>query len=249
MTKREFEAFGLRLSKAAYAAGFRGPAQLAVATGLNRVTIGAYMRGDRQASLEACVLLAEAVKVSPTWLHSGRNDTKADTKIGISTRANIDTDRTIGVTRYLPNAKTIQRDTTSELGPAQQARQIPLYSSALAGPDGSVSIGVTLMELIEAPAPIAAVPDAYAVRVVGESMEPRYFSSEIVYVHPRMPVKKGDFILAQVTDNGGGDVMGYVKRLVSIDDRKLVVEQLNPKREISFSRDRVKSVHRIVLAG
>ena len=195
-------------------------------------------------------MLAEAVKVSPTWLHSGRNDTKADTKIGISTRTNIDTDRTIGVTRYIPNAAKIHRETTPEQGlAATQARQIPLYSSALAGPDGSVSIGVTLMEMIEAPAPVAAVPDAYAVRVVGESMEPRYFSSEIVYVHPRMPVKKGDFILAQITDNGGGDVMGYVKRLVSIDDRKLVVEQLNPKREISFPRDRVKSVHKIVLAG
>lgn len=238
MTEKEFQAFGLRLTKAVKDAGVRGPAHLAKLTGLNRVTLGAYMRGDRAASLEACVAIAQALNVSPTWLHGGREH-RADQRI-------MDLPN-----KYLsnPQPKNFSRDNDSTSDTNRIVR-IPLYSAALAGPDGSVSIGASFMEMIESPTILASVPDAYAVRVVGESMTPRYEPGEVVYVHPRMPVKKGDYILAQVAEDGSeGNIMGYVKRLVSIDDRKLVVEQLHPKREMTFPRNRVRSVHKIVLAG
>ena len=105
------------------------------------------------------------------------------------------------------------------------------------------------MERIEAPSQLADVADAYAVRVVGESMEPRYFPGEIVYCHPNMPLRKGDFVVAQISENGNeGSLQGFVKRLVSIDDTKLVLAQYNPPKEMKFPRNRVHSVHKVVLS-
>ena len=76
-------------------------------------------------------------------------------------------------------------------------RHIPLYSSALPDPYGAIMMNEA-MEIIEAPPILRTVKDAYSVRVSGETMEPRYFSVEIVCVHPTMPIKHGDFIIAQM---------------------------------------------------
>ena len=258
---REFKEFGIRLTQSARDKGIEGPAELAKVSGLNRITLGAYLRGDRAGSLEACIALGKALGVDPYWLHSGDKETilrggqRAEKheeyvppKFVLRENANAELPK-ISSQNHSSNAKNVTSSIDSYQNTAT-LRSIPLYSAALAGPDGSISIGASVLEMIEAPAAVAAVPDAYAVRVVGESMEPRYFSGETVYIHPRMPVRKGDFVLVQIMEDGNdGAVMGYIKRLVSIDDKRLIVEQLNPDKEIVFARARVKSLHKIVLAG
>lgn len=254
---KEFQAFGARLSRSVMNAGMRGPADLAKSCGLNRVTVGAYMRGDRAASLEACVAMGRALGVSPTWLYSGvendldsivRGSTRDPSHATYNDIQIAQKDQNVALTKNR-NPSLFSNMNTGHTGVPITSRMIPLYSCALAGPDGSISIGPTMLEMIEAPAPISSVPDAYAVRVSGDSMEPRYFSGETVFVHPRMPVKKGDWILLQAGEKGSQETQGYIKRLVSIDDRRVVVEQLNPKKEITFPRERVVTVHKIVLAG
>ena len=214
-----------RLWQAARAAKFKRPTELARAAGLNPITVASYMRSERQPSLEACYALGKVLGVDPFWILKGK-----------------------GAAPEIPVPKgTIRMSAKAE---RSAGRQIPLYSCALAGPDGSVAMSPDILDMIDAPAPIAEVTDAYAVRVSGESMEPRYEPSEIVYCHPRMPIKKGDYVVAQII-NGKGDEepQGYVKRFLSIDDNFLLLEQLNPPKKLKFQRDRVKFVHRIVLAG
>ena len=255
---KPFKEFGFRLSKAVKEAGLDGPAELARLTGLNRVTLGAYMRGDRAASLEACIVMGKALKVDAYWLHSGSKENII--RGGQRTAKHEEYKPPIFVLKEGSNASLPKDSSTNYVNNVTSSidsnkniatlRSIPLYSAALAGPDGSISIGASVLEMIEAPTAIAAVPDAYAVRVVGESMEPRYESGETVYVHPRMPVKRGDYVLVQIIEDANdGAVMGYIKRLVSIDDKRLIVEQLNPNKELIFARNRVKSIHCIVLAG
>lgn len=248
MAERNFAEFARRLQMAAKNKGFRGAADIAAAANMNRITIGAYLRGERAASLEACVTLSKALDCSPSWLHSGKAGGEIDQVFRGARREEIN--------RNLP--KITRMPTTVDLPNASDAhnvhafasRQIPLYSSALAGPDGAVTIGVDNMEQTESPTTLVSVPNAYAVRVSGESMEPRYFTGEIVYVHPTTPVKRGDFVVAQISENGHeGAIQGYVKRFVSIDDKQLVLEQLNPRKEMKFARNRVQSVHKIILGG
>src|SRR5580704_5199925 len=83
-------------------------------------------------------------------------------------------------------------------GPVRFAGKIPLYGQAEGGADGQFPLNGSLINEIDAPPPLAGVSGAYAVMVVGTSMEPRYFAGEAVYVNPRVPVRAGDFVVAQI---------------------------------------------------
>jgi hypothetical protein len=74
MKKYPFEEFAKRLNHLANQEGITSPAELARVTGLNRVTCGAYMRGERGASLEACVQITDAIGGEARWLHSGNQE-------------------------------------------------------------------------------------------------------------------------------------------------------------------------------
>src|SRR5262249_44100415 len=63
---------------------------------------------------------------------------------------------------------------------------IPVYGHALGGKDGGFILSGNRVSEVLAPPNLAHVPDAYAVYVVGESMEPRYFAGETVFVNPRL---------------------------------------------------------------
>ena len=105
-----------------------------------------------------------------------------------------------------------------------------------------------VFEYVGRPANLAEVPTAYAVYMVGESMEPRYFAGEILCVNPNKPVSRGDWVVVHIlARQEGGDDEYYVKRYVKRDANTLVLEQLNPNGEpIEFPAERVVSVHRIV---
>lgn len=92
-------------------------------------------------------------------------------------------------------------------------------------------------------------PSAYGVRVAGDSMSPRYFDGELVYVDPdRMP-RRGDFVVVQVMMDEHSAPWGYVKQFVRRNTNELVLSQYNPSKELVFPNQAVVSVHVVVLAG
>lgn len=138
------------------------------------------------------------------------------------------------------------------LGPAidiPPGASIPVYGQAVGGPDGRFVFNGAKIDDVLAPPMLRGVRDAYAVYVAGKSMEPRYRAGETAYVHPHLPVRQGDFVIVQIRGEEEEDPAGYVKEFVSMDDRRLKLKQLNPKKTLEFPRKRVISVHRIVLAG
>ena len=68
---------------------------------------------------------------------------------------------------------------------------IPAYGHAVGGKDGEFILNGNQVTEVLAPASLSSVPDAYAVYVVGDSMEPRYFAGEVVFVNPRLPIGRG----------------------------------------------------------
>ena len=105
-----------------------------------------------------------------------------------------------------------------------------------------------VFEYVGRPANLAEVPTAYAVYMVGESMEPRYFAGEILCVNPNKPVSRGDWVVVHIlADREGGDDQYFVKRFVKRDANSLVLEELSPKqKQLAFPSERVVTVHRIV---
>ncbi|HLK82006.1 MAG TPA: S24 family peptidase [Xanthobacteraceae bacterium] len=126
---------------------------------------------------------------------------------------------------------------------------IPLYGHAVGGKDGEFILSGNQVSEVLAPPNLSHVPDAYAVYVVGDSMEPRYFAGETVFVNPRLPIGRGSFVVAQISKGQEGEPRAYVKRFVSQDAKRLRLEQYNPKKVLEFPISTVTAIHRIVMSG
>jgi phage repressor protein C with HTH and peptisase S24 domain len=126
---------------------------------------------------------------------------------------------------------------------------IPVYGQAVGGKDGEFVLNGNQVSEVLAPASLSSVPNAYAVYVVGDSMEPRYFAGETVFVNPRLPISRGAFVVAQISSGEEDVPLAFVKRFVSQDAKRLRLEQYNPKKTLEFPTSKVKSVHRIIMSG
>lgn len=146
-------------------------------------------------------------------------------------------------------------DATSEPHNAQPAPTpnlnsvVPLVGQGAAGPDGSFPFNGEKVADVPASPRIAGVSGAYALYVVGSSMEERYFNGEIVFVDPHRRYNRGNFVVVQVRGKEGDTPLGYIKKFVSLDDRHLKLEQLNPRKVLTFPRSKVVSIHRIIMGG
>ena len=134
-------------------------------------------------------------------------------------------------------------------GPARFGARIPAYGQAVGGRDGEFILNGNRIVDVLAPPSLQGVPDAYAVYVVGDSMEPRYFAGEAVFVNPRLPVRRGHFVVAQIAVQEGEPPHAYIKRFVAREERLLRLEQFNPRKALEFPVGRVISVHRIIMGG
>lgn len=202
------------------------------ASKLNRVTRGAVGNWERGKGIkrENLQAIADKFSVSFEWLASGRGSLNLD--------ANAPSNAT-----DTPNA--IVGDKLKERG-----EYIPLYGHAVGGVDGEFVLNGNVLDQILAPPGLSPTRGAYAVTCQGESMEPRYFDGETIYVDPMKRVTKGDFVVAQIANpNEGSPPLAFIKRFVRHNDNELVLTQFNPVKELRFPHQAVVSVHYIVLGG
>jgi phage repressor protein C with HTH and peptisase S24 domain len=147
-----------------------------------------------------------------------------------------------------PNLRFMKNALVETGVPARMIASIPVYGQAVGGKDGEFILkGNQVSEVLATPN-LMYVPDAYAVYVVGDSMEPRYFAGETVFVNPRLPISRGSFVVAQISKEEGGP-RAYVKRFVSQDAKRLRLEQYSPKKILEFPASAVIAIHRIVMSG
>jgi phage repressor protein C with HTH and peptisase S24 domain len=125
---------------------------------------------------------------------------------------------------------------------------IPVYGHAVGGKDGEFVLKGNQVSEVLAPPNLSHVPDAYAVYVVGDSMEPRYFAGETVFVNPRLPISRGSFVVAQISKGEEAEPRAYVKRFVSQDAKRLRLEQYSPKKILEFPASAVVAIHRIIMS-
>lgn len=153
-----------------------------------------------------------------------------------------DVNHTSPLQTYIPNA-TITSQTVG-VGP-----DIPLYGTVVGGVDGQFELNGNILDRIPGPPSLFGIRNAYAVRVVGESMDPRYQDGETVFVNPdRRPVRD-DYVVAQIRVEELGAPLAYIKRLVRWNSEKLVLTQHNPVKELVFDGKSVVSVHYILRNG
>ncbi len=131
--------------------------------------------------------------------------------------------------------------------PRTVARRIPLIGLAQAGGEGyfddaGYPVGggwdeVSLPEIGD--------PNAYALEISGDSMDPVYRDGDVVVVSPSAPIRRGDRVVVRTH---AGEVMA--KQLSRRSARRIELRSLNPLHpDYSFDLTEVLWIHRILWAS
>ncbi|MCW7544867.1 helix-turn-helix transcriptional regulator [Aurantimonas litoralis] len=225
-----------RLRMAREAAGFTTGTDAASALGMKVATYLGHENGSRGYGAVAAATYGRRFKVDPSWLLFGTGKGPSG-----------DASMTMGFTTHLespPNAVIDPKPVTFDPN-----EKIPVYGHAVGGSEGQFPLNGNKIEDVLAPPALRGVRNAYGVMVAGDSMEPRYYAGETVYVNPGVSVRRGDFVVAQIRGDDPATPDAYVKRFVRKNVQSLTLSQFNPEQELTFDADRVVSVHRIVMGG
>ena len=123
-------------------------------------------------------------------------------------------------------------------------RDLPVMGTVKGGDEGFFFNEGEAKEFIVRPPSLVGVSNAFALFVHGESMEPRYYAGEVLYVNPNRPLAKGCFVAVEMTND-----RGLIKQFVRRTDDFLVLTQFNPPKEIRLPVAEVKRIYRITGSG
>ncbi|MGH8336028.1 MAG: S24 family peptidase [Gammaproteobacteria bacterium] len=124
-------------------------------------------------------------------------------------------------------------------------RGIPVYGYAAAGNNDRIAYADDrVLDYLDPPPFWSGAGDLIYVRLVGDSMEPRYFSGEIVPVRIDWPPAKGQDCLIVFKDG-----TAVVKTFMGRRDGKVFALQYNERQEIPFEATAVESIHTVWKPG
>ena len=117
---------------------------------------------------------------------------------------------------------------------------IPIHSGGRGGNDDEIflqdRVGYT-----PRPANLSGVREAYAIYMIGDSMEPRYERGWLLHINPFKPPKRGRDV---VVYKQGQAVL--IKQFVGWEGDSLVLRQLNPPETLRIPRAEVEECHLVV---
>ena len=190
-----------------------------------------HLTSGRNTTSKSLVPIAKALDVSVEWLTTGEGGSFAAKGGAAGLRAG-------------KAARDAARDQ------ARDQERVPVLGMAECGPDGWSMWNGDIIDTIPRPMNLMGAPKAYAVYIVGDSMEPRYYSGELAHIHPGKPVTIGAFVLVQMRpDHDGETPKAVVKRLIKRSASKITLEQYNPPKKFDLKTDDIVSIHRVVGSG
>jgi phage repressor protein C with HTH and peptisase S24 domain len=126
------------------------------------------------------------------------------------------------------------------LNAASSQRDLPVHSAFREGADGFWFVEGDAKEFVERPANLRGVANAFALYADGESMQPRYFAGELLFVNPNRPITPNCFVAVELTD-GRGQVRQFLRRTHD----GIFLRRLNPDQEQRLPAVEVKRMYRI----
>src|SRR5213076_311531 len=118
---------------------------------------------------------------------------------------------------------------------------IPIRSAARGGRDQEMFLADGPIGYTPRPSNLSGVRGAYAIYMVGDSMEPRYQPGWLLHVNPFKPPTRGRDVVVYKE----GDAV-LIKQFVGWDGDTLVLHQLNPAQAISNARGEIRECHLVV---
>jgi transcriptional regulator with XRE-family HTH domain len=119
--------------------------------------------------------------------------------------------------------------------------RIPIRSGARGGTDQEMFLEDGPIGYTPRPANLGGVRSAYAIYMVGDSMEPRYEPGWLLHVNPFKPPTRGRDV---VVYKEGQAVL--IKQFVGWEGDTLILRQLNPPDTLRIPREQVRECHLVV---
>ena len=125
--------------------------------------------------------------------------------------------------------------------PPGRGDMIPIRSAARGGGEQEMFLGDGPIGYTPRPTNLVGVRDAYAIYMLGDSMEPRYEQGWLLHVNPfKPPIRGRDIVLYKTND------AVLIKQFVRWDSDALILRQLNPPLELRIPREEVRDCHLVV---
>lgn len=125
-------------------------------------------------------------------------------------------------------------------------RDVPLLGTVWGGESGDFSMNGETGDYMRRPPHYIGRADLFSLYVRGESMQPRYFSGELIYVEKQRPPQNGDHVVVELHPDESGVCEAYLKQLVAITPTKIRLQQYNPNKIIEIERKRVSQILRVL---
>lgn len=125
--------------------------------------------------------------------------------------------------------------------PPHRPDTMPIRSAGRGGNDQQMFLEDGPIGYTPRPANLAGVRDAYAIYMVGDSMEPRYSQGWLLHVNPFKPPIRGRDVVVYKKDQAV-----LIKQFVGWNDEALVLRQLNPDETLRIARGDIVECHLIV---
>lgn len=131
--------------------------------------------------------------------------------------------------------------------PADLPRDLPVRGiAACSSGCGAFQFDADVVDWARRPPALNGIPEAYALYMSGDSMEPRLFHGRMVIVHPKRPVRPGDLCVIVMRDSPNDSEYAYCKALVRRHGGVVTVEQYNPPGRRDFPEDHIVAIHRVL---
>jgi len=119
-------------------------------------------------------------------------------------------------------------------------RDLPVLGAVKGGSEGFYFNEGDAKEYLVRPPALAGVANAFALYVEGDSMEPRYFAGELLYVNPNRPITRHCFVAVELADG-----QGLIKQFLRRSDEQIVLRQFNPPKDLRIAVRDLKRIYRI----
>ena len=201
--------------------------KVADALGVNRVSVTQWENGSAKPSIERLAELAKLFGVSTDALLTG---TPLNTVIPT---ANIKND-VIPANVGLPPREYMPQD-------------VPVMGTAACNADhGSFKLDASSIDYVRRPPGLLTTKEVYALYVEGDSMEPRFTAGDLVFVHPRKPVRIGDSVVVQIAKSENEPIEAMIAVLSKRTSHEVFLQKYNPNKIIHFDNANIVAIHKIL---
>jgi phage repressor protein C with HTH and peptisase S24 domain len=156
-------------------------------------------------------------------------------------------------TRILEAVRSPVAVRTNTARPIQTSGEGPIavMGRPVLGGGGSFEMTPRSVDAVPRPRVLDGVPGAYAVFMPDDSMEPRYFTGELLFIHPGKPFKIGSFVVVTVKGQDDEPPRSYIRMFIGVDRADAYrFAQLKPQGAppLIVPSERIVNIHRIVMA-